>query len=47
MDKFVIACCIFSFICGAFFTLQVEQGHGCTVEVGHGKVTTVTIGRME
>lgn len=44
MTKLVIACCVFSFICGAFAVVVVEKGRGCTVEVSRGKVTTVFIG---
>ena len=46
MDRFVVACCVFSFIVGVFVAVQVEQGRGCTIEVTKGQVTTVTIGRV-
>lgn len=47
MDKFLIACCLFSFICGMFLTMQIEKDRGCTVEVQRGQVVTVTVGRSE
>lgn len=47
MDRFFIACLIFSFICGMFVTMEIEHGHGCTIEVTKGQVTTVTIGRVD
>lgn len=46
MDRFFVACCIFSFICGMFITVQIEQGRGCTIEVTRGQTTTVTIGKV-
>jgi len=46
MDKFLIACCVFSFITGMYVTVLVEQGRGCTIEVTKGKTTTVTIGKV-
>lgn len=46
MDRFVVACCVFSFICGMFITLQIEAARGCTVEVTKGQVTTVAVGRV-
>jgi len=47
MDRFLIACCVFSFIVGMFVTVEIQHGRGCTVEVQRGQVTTVTIGRAE
>jgi len=47
MDKFIVACCIFSFITGMFVAHMIEMGRGCTVEVTHGQVTTVTIGERD
>ena len=47
MDKVMlfVACCVFSFICGAYFVEMVEKGRGCTVEFSRGNVTTVLVGR--
>jgi hypothetical protein len=47
MDKVMlfIACCVFSFICGAYAVEMVEKGKGCTVKIGRGNVTTVFVGR--
>jgi hypothetical protein len=47
MDRFVIACCVFSFITGMYVTMLIEKNRGCTVEVTRGQVTTVNIGRTE
>lgn len=45
MGKLVLACCAFSFICGAFTVVVVEKGRGCTVEFSRGNVTTVLVGK--
>ena len=47
MDKVMlfVACCVFSFICGAYFVEMVQKGRGCTVEFSRGNVTTVLVGR--
>lgn len=45
MGKLVIACCVFSFICGAFSAVVIEKGRGCTVKFGRGNVTTVFVGK--
>ena len=47
MDKFIVACMVFSFITGMFTAHMIEQGRGCVVEVTHGQVTTVTIGSKD
>jgi|GEM_PF-5563996 len=47
MDKFIVACCVFSFITGMFTAHMIEQGRGCRIEVAHGQVTTVTIGERD
>lgn len=47
MDKFVIACCIFSFITGMYIAHMIEQGRGCRIEVARGQVITVTMGSRE
>ena len=44
MDKFLIACCIFNFITGMYIAHEIENNHGCTIEVTRGKATTVYIG---
>lgn len=45
MTRLVLACCAFSFICGAFTVVVVEKGRGCTVKFGRGNVTTVFVGK--
>lgn len=45
MTRLVLACCAFSFICGAFAVVVVEKGRGCTVEFSRGNVTTVLVGK--
>ena len=47
MDKFLVACCVFSFIVGMFVTVQIENGHGCTITVERGREAHVYIGRAE
>jgi hypothetical protein len=46
-NKFLIACCIASFIggiCGAMIVYDLAQHHECTVEFEHGKEVHVVIG---
>jgi hypothetical protein len=45
MNKFLIACCVFSFICGMFATLQIEKQRGCKVEIRHGQEIFVYSGK--
>lgn len=51
MDRFLVACMIFSFICGAFFVEQVEAHRehekGCVIKFVQGKETHVFMGRAE
>jgi hypothetical protein len=42
--KFIIACCVFSFITGMYATHTIEKGRGCSVLMTRGQVTTVTLG---
>ena len=48
MDKFIVACMVFSFICGAFFVLQIEAHReltkGCAINFTQGKITVVSMG---
>jgi hypothetical protein len=48
MDKFIVACMLFSFICGAFAVEMVETRReydkGCVVKFTQGNVTHVSIG---
>ena len=44
-NKFLIACCVFSFIIGMFVAHMIESGRGCTVEFQNGKEVHVIIGR--
>jgi hypothetical protein len=49
MDKFIVSCMIFSFICGAFFVEMIEthreHDKGCVIKFLQGKETHVHIGR--
>ena len=49
IDRFLVACCIFSFICGMFLTVLIEENrsHGCTITVERGNQAHVYIGRAE
>lgn len=44
MDKFTIACCLFSFITGMYLAHNIEAGRGCTVTFIQGKETHVLLG---
>jgi ribosomal protein L21 len=48
MDKFVVACMIFSFISGAYFVelIETHREHDkvCVIKFMQGKETMVTIG---
>ena len=44
MDRFVIACCIFSFITGMYVTHIVNDSKGCTVRFVQGNMTHIHIG---
>ena len=44
IDRFFVACCIFSFISGMFVAHLIEQGRGCRVETTKGQVTVVMVG---
>ena len=45
--KFLIACCLFSLIVGAYTVVMVEKGRGCTVEIKKGQITHVFVGRAD
>lgn len=47
MDKFIVACCIFSFITGMFTAHMIEAGRGCRIEMTRGQVTIVTMGERD
>lgn len=49
MDRFLIACCIFSFITGMFVCVLIEQNrsHGCTIKVERDKQVRVFIGNRD
>ena len=47
MDKFLIACCVFSFITGMYVTVLVEQGRGCTVTIQKGQEIHVIVRKGE
>ena len=44
MDRFVIACCLFSFITGMYLAHMIEAGRPCTVTFIQGKETHVLLG---
>ena len=44
MDKFIVACCTFSFITGMFLAHMIESGRGCTVKFVQGKETHIMVG---
>jgi len=48
MDRFFVACMIFSFICGAFFVMQIEthreHDKGCIIKFVQGRETIITMG---
>jgi hypothetical protein len=45
MDRFNVACIIFSFITGMFVAHEIESGRGCVIKFTQGKETHVHIGR--
>jgi len=44
MDKFVIACCIFSFVTGMYASHMIFESRACTVTFTQGKETNVIVG---
>ena len=42
--KFLIACCVFSFITGMFTAHMIEKDRGCTVTFDKGNETHILIG---
>ena len=46
MDRFVIACCIFSFITGIYAAHVINDSRGCTVKFVQGKLTHIVIGHI-
>lgn len=44
-NKFLVACCVFSFITGMFVAHEIEQGRGCTVTFDKGHEMHVLIGK--
>jgi hypothetical protein len=51
IDKFIAACCIFSFICGAYLVemIEIHREHdkGCVIKFMQGKETHIHIGHTE
>jgi hypothetical protein len=45
MDRFFVACCIFSFISGMYVAHMIEKDRGCTVTFDKGNEMHVLIGR--
>lgn len=50
MDRFFIACMVFSFISGAYFVVLVqahrENDSGCVVKFASNKETHIVLGRI-
>lgn len=44
MDKFFVACCVFSFITGMFTAHMIEKDRGCTVTFDKGKEVHIVTG---
>jgi hypothetical protein len=44
MNKFLVACCLFSFITGMYFAVMIEKDRGCTVSFKRGSETHIMIG---
>lgn len=42
--KFIIACCVFSFISGMYIAHMIEKGAPCEVEIKRGQVVSVMVG---
>lgn len=42
--KFIIACCVFSFITGMFVAHMIEKNRGCTVSFERGKEVHILTG---
>ena len=51
MDKFIVACMIFSFISGAYFVELIEthreHSKGCVIKFVQGKETHVFMGKSD
>jgi len=47
MAKFLIACCIFSFITGMYAAQIIQLNRGCTVSFVQGKETHVLLGHSD
>jgi hypothetical protein len=44
-NKFLIACCLFSFITGMYIAHMIDKNQGCTVTFDKGSEVHVLIGR--
>jgi hypothetical protein len=44
-NKFLIACCVFSFITGMFIAHMIEKDRGCTVTFSKGNEVHVMAGK--
>jgi len=44
-NKFIIACCVFSFITGMYFAHIIEKDKGCVVSFSRGNQTHILIGK--
>jgi len=47
MDRFNVACIIFSLITGVYLAHLVTESRGCTVAFNHGQETHVYMGHQE
>jgi hypothetical protein len=44
-NKFLIACCVFSFITGTYTAVMLNKDRGCTVTYSKDKEVHVMVGR--
>lgn len=44
-NKFIIACCVFSFITGMYVAHIIEKNKGCVVSFSRGNQTHILIGK--
>jgi hypothetical protein len=44
-NKFLIACCVFTFITGMFIAHMIEKNRGCTVTFTKGNEVHVMVGK--
>ena len=44
-NKFLIACCLFSFITGMYVSRMIDKENGCIVSFSRGNETHILIGK--